>query len=200
MKKNKTEEKEKSKVLIMQAAIEVFTKEGFYAAKIAKIAEVSGMSVGKIYLSFESKEDILEEIFLRAWQEIEDKFVQFRNQQISCEEKLIAAFMFIVEAVEQNRNLARLILQERRFWKSAKNDKISVLAQSVNDRLANIVREGINNGEFYSDMYPELIASYMIGALWTVLEFWSGNMDTIDKDTIAKQVISAAAKGIKKIQ
>ncbi len=197
MKTKTKEDKEKSKARIMQAAIEVFTKEGFYAAKIAKIAELSGVSVGKIYLSFENKEDILEEIFLRAWQEIEEKFVQIREQKLSNEDRLIAAFMFIVDAVEQNKNLARLILQERRFWKSAKNDKISELARSVNERLANIVREGIKSNEFYSDMHPEIIASYMIGALWTVLELWSANMDTIDKETIVKQMISATAKGIK---
>lgn len=197
MKTKSKEDKEQSKIRIMQAAIEVFTKDGFYAAKIAKIAEVSGMSVGKIYLSFESKEEILEEIFLRAWRDIEERFVQMRAQKLSNEDKLIAAFMFIVEAVEQNKNLARLILQERRFWKSAKNDKISELALSVNARLANIVRDGINSGEFYDGMHPEIIASYMIGALWTVLEFWSANMDAIDKETIVTQVISATAKGIK---
>lgn len=42
----------------MDAAYEVFGEEGFYEAKISRVAELAGIAKGTVYLYFSSKEDL----------------------------------------------------------------------------------------------------------------------------------------------
>src|ERR1700738_2444364 len=48
---------------ILDAAVRVFAQEGFYNAKVARIAEVAGVADGTIYLYFKSKDDLLISLF-----------------------------------------------------------------------------------------------------------------------------------------
>ena len=50
-----TEKKEK----ILQAALELFAKEGFYATSTSKVAKTAGVSEGLIFRHFGNKEGLL---------------------------------------------------------------------------------------------------------------------------------------------
>ena len=54
------------KTRIMQAALEVFSEEGFDKASISKIAGRAGVSKGLMYNYFNSKEDLIKTIFIDA--------------------------------------------------------------------------------------------------------------------------------------
>ena len=53
-----------SKARIMQAALEVFSEEGFDKASISKIAGRAGVSKGLMYNYFKSKEELIKTIFM----------------------------------------------------------------------------------------------------------------------------------------
>ena len=53
--------------LILNAAIAVFAEHGYHQAKMAKIAEVGGVSAGSLYLYFKNKASILSHIFEMTW-------------------------------------------------------------------------------------------------------------------------------------
>jgi AcrR family transcriptional regulator len=55
-----------SKARIMQAALEVFSEEGFDKASISKIAGRAGVSKGLMYNYFKSKEELIKTIFIDA--------------------------------------------------------------------------------------------------------------------------------------
>src|SRR5712691_425316 len=48
---------------ILQAAVKVFARKGYFAARVAEIAEKAGVADGTIYLYFGGKEDILVSLF-----------------------------------------------------------------------------------------------------------------------------------------
>src|SRR5437660_1112784 len=48
---------------ILDAAVRVFAAEGFYNAKVSRIADVAGVADGTIYLYFKSKDDLLISLF-----------------------------------------------------------------------------------------------------------------------------------------
>src|SRR4051812_41829076 len=48
---------------ILQAAIKVFARKGYWAAKVSEIAKKAGVADGTIYLYFRNKEDILVSLF-----------------------------------------------------------------------------------------------------------------------------------------
>ena len=56
-------EREEKRARIIDAAVEVFAKKGFFGSKIAEIAGAAGVADGTIYLYFDSKDDLLISVF-----------------------------------------------------------------------------------------------------------------------------------------
>lgn len=50
---------------ILDAAVELFTRYGFDKTSVSEIAAAAGVSKGAIYLHFESKDDLLEQLIVR---------------------------------------------------------------------------------------------------------------------------------------
>ena len=48
---------------ILKAAIKVFARKGFYAARVSEIAKAAGVADGTIYLYFRTKDDVLTSVF-----------------------------------------------------------------------------------------------------------------------------------------
>lgn len=55
---------------ILNAAIRVFSRDGYDKAQVSAIAQEAGVGTGSIYLYFAGKDDILQEIFARFWENL----------------------------------------------------------------------------------------------------------------------------------
>ncbi len=85
----KTREKEELRSRIIEAAYEMFVKEGYEAVSLRKIAEVIEYSPATIYLHFKNKDELMYFVqqegfdrffeYLRPVQEIDDPRLQFRE-------------------------------------------------------------------------------------------------------------------------
>lgn len=74
--RKKDDEKEQR---IKAAVIELFLKEGFDGASIAKIARLAEVSPATVYVYFDSKEDMLQDIY----REYSDKVYRYLLQNVS---------------------------------------------------------------------------------------------------------------------
>src|SRR5438270_4212939 len=52
---------------LLDAAVRVFARKGFHAARVGDIAEEAGVAHGLLYHYFRSKEEVLETIFRETW-------------------------------------------------------------------------------------------------------------------------------------
>jgi TetR/AcrR family fatty acid metabolism transcriptional regulator len=48
---------------ILRAAVKVFARSGFYAARVSEVAKAAGVADGTIYLYFKSKDELLVSLF-----------------------------------------------------------------------------------------------------------------------------------------
>src|SRR5207342_1753200 len=53
--------------LLLDAAVRVFARKGYHAARVGDIAEEAGVAYGLLYHYFESKEDVLRSVFRETW-------------------------------------------------------------------------------------------------------------------------------------
>ena len=67
---------EERKSQILDAAMETFSKRGFYKARMSDIAESSGLSKGSLYWYFESKDSIILALLERIF---EPEIIDLRN-------------------------------------------------------------------------------------------------------------------------
>lgn len=186
-----------SRERILSASIELFSQEGFHGSKITKIADMTGISVGKIYLVFENKDRILEEIFLEAWSQIDERLKVLINGEIDNIKKLKEICNYIVDTVGENNNLAKLILQEHRFWNSTENKALNEVVNTVFNRISGIIKNGISTKEFKSDVNAELSTYSIIGSVWNVLGYWTMNKEKFDKEYISNQILNLTISSIK---
>ena len=52
---------------ILEAAIHVFARQGFHSARVSDVAEEAGVAYGLVYHYFDSKEQMLNELFTERW-------------------------------------------------------------------------------------------------------------------------------------
>jgi len=52
---------------ILDAAVRVFARQGFNGCRVSDIAEEAGVAYGLVYHYFDSKEEVLDTLFLERW-------------------------------------------------------------------------------------------------------------------------------------
>ncbi len=102
----KTQQKEATRKKIMEVSLDLFSRQGYEALSMAKIAKGVEISKGNLYNYFESKEQMLSEIVLNAVEEIYRDFDSNHDGEISHEE-----FLKFIDDVFVNMQ------QNRKFWK-----------------------------------------------------------------------------------
>ena len=62
---------EKNKLKIEQAALHLFTRKGFHGTTVREIAKKAGVSMGKLYIYYDTKEDIFVDLVERLGKKME---------------------------------------------------------------------------------------------------------------------------------
>ena len=62
--------------VILDAAVRVFARKGYHAARVGDIAEEAGIAHGLLYHYFGSKEEVLETVFRENWRELLETFAR----------------------------------------------------------------------------------------------------------------------------
>ena len=53
--------------VILDAAVRVFARQGFHACRVSDIADEAGVAYGLVYHYFDSKDEVLDTLFLERW-------------------------------------------------------------------------------------------------------------------------------------
>lgn len=158
---------------ILEAAIEVFSENGFFNSRVSEVAARAGVADGTIYLYFKSKDHILREAldgaFARFFEEVKADIARHNDDP---REQLRAIATHHLRSLAANRNLAIVIQTELR--QSAKFIK-EFSHQHIVDYL-NLVREIVRQGQaksvFRKDIHDRIVANCFFGALDEIVTSW----------------------------
>ncbi|HYW95688.1 MAG TPA: TetR/AcrR family transcriptional regulator, partial [Bacteroidales bacterium] len=146
--------RETRKSAIKKVALELFATEGFYATSISMISKKAGISKGLMYNYYESKEDLLKEIFREGIQKI-TALIDPDNDGVLTRRE----FRYMIDET------FRMISENRIFWSLY----FSIIPQPgvlkiVKEDITNIYKEmyGILIGYFTNAGYPEPETEAMI--------------------------------------
>jgi len=164
------------KQAILDAALTVFSEHGFEAARLDDIAVRAGVAKGTLYLYFDDKEGLFEEVVRSAVNPILERLsVLAAAPDISADKTLAALFsIFQKEILGTKRKLViRLIIAEGpRFPRIAEFYYRNVVARIL-PLLAEVAERAVGRGEFSSDAYaryPQLIAApLLLAVVWDSL-------------------------------
>lgn len=157
---------------ILEAAIRVFAKKGFFNSKISEIATEAKVADGTIYLYFNNKYDILISIF----EEEMGKIIVHVKHSLEKEDdprRMLEAFALNhLILMKEKRDLAEVIQMELRqsnkFIREYRNKKFVEYV----DIISEIIHKGKGQGVFREDILPGVLKRAFFGALDEMSRLW----------------------------
>ena len=159
---------------IIEAAVEVFAKNGFHNSKISKIAETANVATGSVYVYYKNKEDILVKIFSDLWSQLNLEIdVIVENTTSSSLEKLDAMIDLIFDAFSENPSLAMVFVNEQNHLeRSAENDLLKYYNQFL-DKGQKIIFNGIKEGIISDNFDISIFRDFVFGAIRHLVHCWA---------------------------
>lgn len=99
--------RKESRQKILDAALEVFARHGYYSASVSEIAKTAGISKGLMYNYFKSKEDMLNELMIGMMEALMCEYMPLKQGQKFTRDDIIN---FINVGID-------LVLEKPQYWK-----------------------------------------------------------------------------------
>ena len=96
--------------VILDAAVRVFARQGFHTCRVSDIADEAGVAYGLVYHYFQSKDEVLDTLFLERWGAMLAAIDEVDALPISAREKLAGIASFIVDSYRHDPDLMKVII------------------------------------------------------------------------------------------
>jgi TetR/AcrR family fatty acid metabolism transcriptional regulator len=157
---------------IIQAAVRVFARKGYFSSRVSDIAREAGIAAGTIYLYFKTKEDILITLF----REKMSVFVSSLRRAIADEPDAVAKVRRLVrlhfEMLEGDPDLAEVVQVELRqgqkFFRGASSQEIAAYFALI----GSVLEEGVGQGRFKSELPIKVATKVLFGAMDQMATSW----------------------------
>jgi AcrR family transcriptional regulator len=158
--------------VILDAAVRVFARQGFHACRVSDIADEAGVAYGLVYHYFQSKDQVLDTLFLERWNVLLQAIRETDAREVHPREKLHAIASFIVDSYRHDPDLMKVIIVE--VTRAANSFGASHLGKITEAYalIRGIVEQAQRRGQFRSTVTPEFAAMAFYGAIEQVLTGW----------------------------
>ncbi len=159
--------------LILDAAITVFARQGFHHCRVSDVADEAGVAYGLVYHYFDSKEEILNELFLERWQIMLDAIAEIdRLHEVPARDKLYMVASFIIDSYRHEPDLMKVIIVEvTRAANSFGRIHLEKITEAYTG-IADIVEAARRACVFKSDISAEFAAMCFYGSIEQLLSGW----------------------------
>jgi AcrR family transcriptional regulator len=157
---------------ILDAAVRVFARQGFHTCRVSDIADEAGVAYGLVYHYFNSKEEILDTLFLERWDVMLLAIADADASERTPREKLYAIAAFIIDSYRHDPELMKVISVE--VTRAANTFGRTHLAKirEAYGQIAGIVARAQADGSFRQEITPEFAALAFYGCIEQVLSGW----------------------------
>ena len=157
---------------IIDAAVRVFARNGYYNSRVSDIAREAGIASGTIYLYFKTKDDILVTLFrekMAAWVAHLRAEIARENGAVAKVKRLVALHFTVLE---QDPALAEVVQVELRqghkFFRGASAHEVSAYLELI----ASILEDGQAAGTIRRDVPVKIATKVLFGAMDQVATSW----------------------------
>jgi AcrR family transcriptional regulator len=202
---SREDKKREKKERILNAAAKIFNQKGYNGTVIADIAAEARIGKGTLYEYFDSKEDLFFGVF--EW------FTELMTQRArvsltslvgSAADRLIAVGKTLLMDWPEMKAFFSLVME---FWAASASgspqlrqrfkDYFNWVYGDFRGLVSGLIREGIERGEFSTDVNPEAVAAVLVGT-WDALLLQAWFDDDFDPADTLKDFIPVLLQGLRK--
>lgn len=182
---------------ILEAAVRVFAKKGFYATRVSEVAKAAGVADGTIYLYFKSKDELLVSLF----EDRVERLLAYLETELPGEARATDKLRRIIELqlglLEGERDLAEVVTVIIRQSTKLMKEYAAPKFMAYLDAIAHVISEGQASGELRGDVSPHLAARAIFGALDGITMTWAlGKADRGGLVRASGQLVELVLRGL----
>lgn len=186
---------------IIEAGLLEFTSQGFTATRLDDVAARANVAKGTIYLYFDSKESLFEEVVRKTLFPARDEaIIEMAEFDGSAAEQLTAHIMNMYKVLHRENipSLLAVIIGEVGRFPALSDFFFKELIEGSQELIRKIVERGVENGEFRKSAlltYTQiLVAPALFSATW---KFQFDQQSPIDIEVYAQTHIEFVLRGLK---
>jgi TetR/AcrR family transcriptional regulator, fatty acid metabolism regulator protein len=159
--------------LILDAAIRVFAHRGFHHCRVSDVADEAGVAYGLVYHYFDSKEEVLDTLFLERWDVMLAMIASVdAREELPPRDKLHEIVSFIFDSYRHDPDLMKVIIVEvTRAANSFGRTHLAKIREAY-EGIARIVQRAQDEGTFQTGVSAEFAALAFYGAVEQILTAW----------------------------
>ncbi len=158
--------------LILDAAVRVFARQGFHACRVSDIADEAGVAYGLVYHYFDSKDEVLDTLFLERWNVMLEMIREVDAEGIPVREKLFAIASFIVDSYSHDPDVMKVIIVEVTRAANSFGDTHIGTIRDAYDLIAGMIAKAQADGVFKPEIEARFAAMAFYGAIEQLLTGW----------------------------
>lgn len=193
--------KKMKRARIVEAAAKVFARRGFFGTLMADIAAEAGMGKGTLYEYFHSKEDLFFAVF--EWfvkQTGKEAKVHVADLGGSATKRLEALSESLMKSWLEIKDVFSLAME---FWSASSSSQMRDrfkeafrnLYGDYRSIVSALIQEGVERGEFRSDLDVASVAAAMVGA-WDALFLQAWFDEAFDPVATARRFLPVVLRGL----
>ncbi|MEO6398480.1 MAG: TetR/AcrR family transcriptional regulator [Tepidiformaceae bacterium] len=185
--------KARTRAAIVQAATDLFRRQGYEETSIQQIAELADTGVGTLYGYFAAKEELLREVLKSRSDAAFQSYFAAVDQSTGYVERVVTAMRVLAGYIRDNR----LVLAAE-FQTAARDRKLDAhWAEMLTSSFAQLLTTGIERGEI-APLPVETTARVLIGTCTMAtlgIGVWDGrdgDQSLADVETITRHLLGAS--------
>ena len=191
------EKKQKTKQAIMDAAITLFSTNGFENTSIEELARVAGVGKGTVYGYFQTKKEILHAFCDYELDQIHKELVKQANPDAPILEQVLTIYMTEFNHVTRNKEFGRIFMRQTVF--PDENDAQDNL--QIEDKyfqlLFPILKKAQDRGELRKNIELLHITGHFYGLYILIISSWYiGRIPTEEIGSALELIFRQALEGL----
>ncbi len=189
-----------TKKAILEAAISLFSENGYENTSIEQIAKTAGVGKGTVYSYFQTKKDIIKGFCEYELEKIHIKLVNRTNQDASVLEQMLIIYMTEFNHVTQNKEFGRLYMRESVFpYDSDAQDNLDT-DNKFFQILYPILEKGQERGELRKDVELLYIVAHFYSLYILIISAWyTGRIKTEEVEPAMELLFRQVFEGLQPI-
>jgi AcrR family transcriptional regulator len=181
--------REDTRQRLYEAAVELVAEHGFSATTVDDIAERAGVAKGTVYYNFPSKTALFEELLRHGVGLLTADFRAAVADRPPTE--AVAALVRAELAyIQRYRSFAQLLLSE--MWRTNREwqQTLKLLREEAVGVIADVLRAGVDSGDFAADLDVRLSSSALFGVGLVVALDWLMFQPDRDIDDVERALLA----------
>jgi AcrR family transcriptional regulator len=189
--------KQKNKQAIMEAAISLFSENGYQNTSIENIAKTAGVGKGTVYSYYQTKKDIIKGFCEYELEKIHQELVKRSNQETPVLEQMLTIYMTEFHHVTQNREFGRIFMRESVFPSDAEAQDHLHIDDQYFQLLFPILEKGQERGELRKDVELLHITAHFYSLYLLIMSAWyTGRIPKEEVEPAMKLLFTQALEGL----